>query len=98
MSNMSYCRFENTSRDFSDCVDALEQIEFGNEEPLSRREHAAAIDLLVKATDMLLAVSLATGVEVDDLEEEHFDQYLKNLTVETSLDQHELDLAGGLHE
>ena len=23
MSNMSYCRFENTSRDLCDCVDAL---------------------------------------------------------------------------
>jgi len=24
MSNMSYCRFENTSRDLDDCIDALE--------------------------------------------------------------------------
>jgi len=23
MSNMSYCRFENTSRDFSDCLEAV---------------------------------------------------------------------------
>ena len=23
MSNMSYCRFENTSRDLSDCLDAI---------------------------------------------------------------------------
>ena len=27
MSNMSYCRFENTSRDLMDCVDALENNE-----------------------------------------------------------------------
>lgn len=25
MSNMSYCRWENTSRDFEECVDALEE-------------------------------------------------------------------------
>ena len=24
MSNMSYCRFENTSRDLQDCIDAVE--------------------------------------------------------------------------
>ena len=27
MSNMSYCRFENTSRDLMDCVDAIENNE-----------------------------------------------------------------------
>ena len=26
MSNMSYCRFENTSNDFEDCLDALYNI------------------------------------------------------------------------
>lgn len=25
MSNMSYCRFENTTRDFEDCLDALRE-------------------------------------------------------------------------
>jgi len=28
MSNMSYCRFENTTRDMSDCIDALEEAEW----------------------------------------------------------------------
>lgn len=27
MENMSYCRFENTSQDLEDCVEALAQIE-----------------------------------------------------------------------
>mgnify|MGYP003149682325 FL=1 len=27
MSNMSYCRFENTSRDLGDCLDAIENEE-----------------------------------------------------------------------
>jgi len=35
MSNMSYCRFENTYGDLSDCVDALEE---SGLEDLSDRE------------------------------------------------------------
>lgn len=40
MSNMSYCRFRNTERDFSDCLDAI-----GNAESIddfSNAERAAA--------------------------------------------------------
>lgn len=28
MANMSYCRFENTNRDFEDCVEAVEEAVF----------------------------------------------------------------------
>ena len=28
MGNMSYCRFENTSNDMADCIDALEEIDW----------------------------------------------------------------------
>lgn len=35
MPNMSYCRFENTSRDLRDCVNALEDIFW---EGISKRE------------------------------------------------------------
>ena len=28
MSNMSYCRFENTSKDLADCLDAIERGEY----------------------------------------------------------------------
>lgn len=38
MSNMSYCRFENTARDLGDCWNALEEIADGDEGPLSRDE------------------------------------------------------------
>lgn len=37
MANMSYCRFENTSRDLADCVGALEGVAYDNEE-ISKRE------------------------------------------------------------
>ena len=31
MANMSYCRFENTTSDLADCVNALERIAYDNE-------------------------------------------------------------------
>ena len=46
MSNMSYCRFENTLRDLRDCAGALDDIE-GNLSELSKEE-ARAADELVK--------------------------------------------------
>ena len=39
MSNMSYCRFQNTKEDFSDCVNALSS---DGLEPLSSEEKRAA--------------------------------------------------------
>ena len=35
MANMSYCRFENTSKDLSDCIDAIRDGELGD---MSERE------------------------------------------------------------
>jgi len=43
MSNMSYCRFENTSRDLMDCVDAIKNNET---EELSEYEITGLRDLL----------------------------------------------------
>ena len=40
MSNLSYCRFQNTVSDLSDCADALEEID-GNLAELSRDEARA---------------------------------------------------------
>ena len=38
MPNMSYCRFENTSRDLRDCVDAMEEAYTVDELDLSQSE------------------------------------------------------------
>lgn len=38
MSNMSYCRFENTANDLRDCVDAMEEAGSMEELDLSRSE------------------------------------------------------------
>ena len=45
MSNMSYCRFQNTLRDLRDCSEALEEID-GNLAELSKDEARAANDLI----------------------------------------------------
>jgi len=46
MSNMSYCRFQNTSNDLQDCIDAIEEMNNNNgrngyDEPLSNDEQEA---------------------------------------------------------
>jgi hypothetical protein len=43
MGNMSYCRFENTSRDLGDCLDAIEN---GKTNDLSAYETSGLRDLL----------------------------------------------------
>ena len=54
MSNMSYCRFRNTTQDLQDCIDAIDQMtnndgcdEFN--EHLSREEKRAMIDMIEQA-------------------------------------------------
>lgn len=42
MSNMSYCRFENTLSDLEDCLKALRAMRNGEEERLSHRELQSA--------------------------------------------------------
>ena len=69
MSNMSYCRFENTARDLQDCLDAVEELinyngknSYG--EPLSESEKEA-LDEMIELTAQLnkLATRVAGLVE-----------------------------------
>tara|TARA_R100001244_G_scaffold125681_1_gene95683 strand:+ start:112 stop:309 length:198 start_codon:yes stop_codon:yes gene_type:complete len=46
MANMSYCRFENTTRDMQDCIDAIEE---GDANELSRYEASALREFLALA-------------------------------------------------
>ena len=59
MSNMSYCRFENTSKDLGDCVYALETLE----KPLSVTELDYAKELILQAAQLLelLGVNAVTS-------------------------------------
>lgn len=42
MANMEYCRFRNTLADFSDCVEAIEDVDDLSELSLSPEEYEAA--------------------------------------------------------
>jgi hypothetical protein len=63
MSNMSYCRFENTAKDLDDCKDALERLflceteERGDTVALSRREIKKAKELIETCYDILEMVA-----------------------------------------
>ena len=68
MSNMSYCRFHNTSIDFAECMNVLEELfelDFDEEsdDKLSESEQVAAVNLLTRAQGMLVAI--ATGFDKD---------------------------------
>lgn len=50
MANMSYCRFENTSRDLEDCVDAIHNGKIYN---LNNYERKGLIRLVELATEIV---------------------------------------------
>jgi len=53
MSNMSYCRFENTSSDLQDCVSAMEEAETLKEMDLSTYELSAMKRMAQTAQEFL---------------------------------------------
>lgn len=67
MSNMSYCRFQNTANDLSDCEDAMEAIINGDDDALGEDELRAAKRLLKTAANMLQVLADAAGVTVEEL-------------------------------
>ena len=52
MGNMSYCRFENTSKDLEDCIDALHNFETSCNN-LSNYEVEALKDLVEQAKEIV---------------------------------------------
>ncbi len=69
MSNMSYCRFENTSRDMCDCAGAVERIIDGTEEGLHGDELHAAESLIQTSIDMLSQLLDAAGLDWEAIED-----------------------------
>jgi hypothetical protein len=65
MSNMSYCRFQNTAGDFRDCDEALEELIDGSSDPLSADELAAAKSLAKRACAMVERLAEAAGIDLD---------------------------------
>ncbi len=68
MSNMSYCRFENTNSDLEDCRDALVGLIEEQEGPLNPYELKAAKKLAVKCLEIVQMLAEHVGVpNLDDL-------------------------------
>lgn len=75
MSNMSYCRFQNTAPDLDDCTEALQAICDGVDEDgeipkaLSKQEHECAHILIAAAVEivaMLMSYSDGSISGIDD--------------------------------
>lgn len=63
MANMSYCRFENTSSDFADCIRALREEGITD---LSRSERQAAEHMVEQARKFIALMEEAAYDEVDE--------------------------------
>lgn len=74
MSNMSYCRFQNTRTDFSDCKDAIEGLVNGEEASLSHEELRAAKALAVEAFGFLQFICEGANLVWDRLDEEKIER------------------------
>ena len=69
MSNMSYCKFRNTERDFDDCVSTLEAMLHADAAPLDADELSAAKDMIGRALDLVVILASRAGCELDELDE-----------------------------
>ena len=73
MSNMSYCRWHNTSRDMSDCVNSIEDMEYGENtfDEMADYEQSGVLSCARVAVQMLeqlpLEILAAAGVDLTNL-------------------------------
>jgi len=68
MSNMSYCKFQNTLSDLIDCRNTIEEMITGDEDEvltLSHEEARAAEHLAEQCFDILTLLCEYAGVELD---------------------------------
>tara|TARA_X000001382_G_scaffold93690_2_gene68245 strand:+ start:685 stop:912 length:228 start_codon:yes stop_codon:yes gene_type:complete len=67
MGNMSYCRFENTSSDLLDCMEALEDLDVGQVFEMSSYEREGLLDLVKLSNEISNQFSLE---DIQDLVDE----------------------------
>lgn len=73
MPSMLYCRWENTSRDMSDCVNSIEEMECGENsfDDMSSHEQSGVLNCARSAVRMLeqlpLEILAAAGVDLSNL-------------------------------
>lgn len=71
MGNMSYCRFENTSRDMEDCIESLRDKGINDLEKNASRYEKPFIRAFIR---QCIEVAEEFGDEVDGVEEEEDDE------------------------
>ena len=64
--NMSYCRFHNTVLAMKECLEALRNVEAG-EEALSAEELNSAIEFSKLCSEIVMTISEHAAIEGDDL-------------------------------
>lgn len=69
MSNMSYCRFQNTSGDLEECLDALEE-----GASLSSEEHRAATRMFLSFLRFCREAEI-----IEDFDQKRLAEYLQGL-------------------
>lgn len=73
MANMSYCRWHNTAQDMSDCVNSIEEMEYGDHtfEDMADYEQSGVLNCARIAVKMLeqlpLEILAAAGVDLSNL-------------------------------
>jgi hypothetical protein len=75
MSNMSYCRWQNTASDLLDCAGSIEDSmngaadnDEGEPEPLSRDEKVARSELFHTMIDMLEQIGVSHDIDSHELD------------------------------
>lgn len=102
MSNMSYCRFENTAKDLADCRDALDNFlngqpeERGDEVALSESELEWAKELVRDARAILEMVADTKGEFLENLDENDADAVLDEAQVKAQAKDKKAEEEAGL--
>ena len=86
MSNMSYCRFENTNQDLNDCQSALEELLANGraDDKLSERELKAAKKLAATCLDIAMLLAEHAGKDIEELDEEDIRLVIDNANQEAA--------------
>ena len=69
MSNMSYCRFQNTKGDLQDCYEAFQEAVLNNSEQdkLSRNEAAAFVEMIETMRNFINDIGTYAETDIDDI-------------------------------
>lgn len=91
MSNMSYCRFENTNTDLIDCEDALAAMmeSHAKDDHLTDRELKAAKQLVVTCLRIIETLAEIANKPIEDLNEQDVEDAVDGINALCIADEEE---------